>query len=730
MSLLLALWLACSVAEPPLPGVSPATLGDTTVAALSDRLDRELAGGWVPRTRHLRDDGRPRYTNRLLTEASPYLRQHAHNPVNWFPWGDEAFALAAELDRPVFLSIGYATCHWCHVMEEESFEDPAIAAFLNEHFIAVKVDRETRPDIDGLYMDAVIALNRSGGWPATLVLDPDRRPFFAATYLPPHDGDRGRAKGLLTVLDELHTGWTTDRDGLSDLARRLTAHLQQAPTGGTSALPGPALLEATVQATAARFDATHGGVQTPRKFPSQTPLRALLIAADRGDSEARSMALTTLDAMMQGGLYDHLGGGFHRYTVDPAWDVPHFEKMLYDNALLARVYGEAFQLTGDLRYARVVDETLEAMLRDLGADGGGFASALDADSLTPEGHREEGYSYLWTEAAVDEVLGDRGPAFRAAYGVTSTPDLDGQHVLREVTRLTTAERRSFRKDRLSLLLTRRKRPQPLRDDKVLTAWNGLMIDALAYNGWLFGDRSWLDEARATADRLLADRSETGHLLRVHGVGDASGTAFLDDHAYLLDGLITLFEATGETRWLDEAKALEADARARFGTPDGPWYLTPKGHEALLVRDRPVQDGAVPSPNTVLVGALYRLAALTTDDAYRERADAIVRGLPMERAPLAFARGVVAMEARHRPLREIVLVRDPGERSSGLHAAIKTLPPARRVLVQQTVGEPPVLPLAADKVRLDGPTVYVCQGGVCEQPLTDPAAVAALLEEAP
>ena len=715
------LLLACT-GEAPTPA-RPTLLEPARQEQLAQRLDRELEAGWSPRTRHLDAAGRPRFTNALLEQQSPYLRQHAHNPVDWFPWGPEALELARRTGRPIFLSIGYATCHWCHVMEEESFEDETIAALLNTHFVPIKVDRETRPDLDALYLDAVIALHGSGGWPATLVLDPQGRPFFAATYLPPRDGGRGRRKGLQSLLTEIASAWDTDRERIDRVAAELTRALQEESNRDRGdGLPDADLLSRLVAETAERFDPVNGGLQARQKFWSTTPLRPLLLAAAEGDDRARSLALQTLDRMQAGGLYDHVAGGFHRYTVDPAWRVPHFEKMLYDQAQLARIYSEAFQLTGDLRYASVVRETLEAMLRDLGLDGGGFASATDADSLGPDGETEEGRFATWTETEIREVLRERADPFLAAY--TSEAQVDGRLVLGRTEPLSRTEHRSFQQDRLALLLARRQRPAPLRDDKLLTGWNGLAIAALAHAGWLLQDEAWIQEAALTAERILEARQD-GRLQRVSGPGEPEGTAFLDDHAYLLDGLLTLFEATGERRWLDEAVEVEAQAWRAHGEPAGPWRQRPTDGELLLAEHHPVRDGALPSPNSVLLGCLYRLAALTGEDAYRARADALAAGLPFH-TPLAVPEAVYGLQARFRPLHEIVLVAAADERHSGLHAVLRALPPARRVLVRQTAGQPAVLPLAEGKQRLDGPTVYVCHGGVCEQPVTRPEALASLL----
>jgi len=725
--------LSAAPSKPPLPrnpGADAITLPTDLQATLAAKTAARMKSGYQPRTKHLLPDGRPKYTNRLIDSASTYLQQHAHNPVNWFPWGEEAFELAEELGRPIFLSVGYATCHWCHVMEEESFEDEEIAAYLNANYIAIKVDREARPDIDRIYMTAVQVIHRRGGWPMSLWLKPDREPIFAATYIPARTGDRGSRKGFLTFLEEIATTWREDPSEIEEIAARLTKAVQQnmAPTPN-SGVPSAKVFDLSIEQAQGRYDYTHGGRSGKPKFPSNLPLRVLLSAATAGDSDARTMALHTLDKMAAGGLYDQVGGGFHRYTVDEAWQVPHFEKMLYDNALLARIYGEAFQLTGDLRYAAVVDETLSFMHRDLGADGGGFASALDADSLGPDGEREEGWFYTWTPDELTAVLGEQAAPFIEAYGVTPAGNFEGRNILHFPEPPSLDVRRRWTKARLSLQLERRKRPPPLRDEKVLTAWNGLAIDALAYNGWLFARSDWIDEARSTAELLLEGRKD-GRLARMRSVDGPEGTAFLDDYAFLIRGLLSLFEATGEPRWLQEAIALEATAAQHYADTSGAWFRTPADHEALLVRDKPDSDQAVPSANTVMIENELRLAALTSDDRYRATADQIASGLPIEGSPSAYSTAVLALQGRHIPLEEVVLVTAEGQRASDLKAAVKRAHPSWRVLIQATEGDTAlaaVAPPAVDKVQLDGkPTAYVCRGGVCDRPTTDPAVLAELI----
>jgi uncharacterized protein YyaL (SSP411 family) len=705
--------------EPGLPGTDALTYPPELSAEL-----RAVPSTSV-RTRHLLPDGSPKYTNRLVRSSSPYLLQHAHNPVNWFPWGDEAFELAKRLNRPVFLSIGYATCHWCHVMEEESFEDPEIAALLNAGFIAIKVDREARPDVDGVYMEAVKALHGSGGWPATVWLTPDKRPFFAATYIPARDGDRGVRTGLKTFLAEIARTWTEAPDEVQGTADRLTGLVQGrlAPAGPGGPIPEhPELrLEAWVRE---QVDREHGGRQGRQKFPGSLPLRAMLASKD---AEILGFAEHTLQSMAAGGVYDQVAGGFHRYAVDPQWKVPHFEKTLYDNALLARIYAEAFQRTGDLRYAGVTDEVLAFLSRDLGVRGGGFASAVDADSLDPTGVSREGAWLTWTRAELDETLGsERATRVAEAWGITGDGPIDGRHVPAWTHLPTLEERRALGRDRLDLMLARSRRTKPLRDEKVLVGWNGLAIAAFAHAGWLLGREDWIDEARGAADAVLAVRRE-GRLPRLIGANGPEGVGFLEDHAWLIDGLLTLFEATGEGEWLDEAVALAEITRVHHADA-GAWFGTPDDHEVLLVREKPDVDRSWPNPNAVMVGNFVRLAALTGDDRYRSLAEGIAVGLALDERPFASAEAVLALSSR--PLREIVLVVGPGQRAPGLLAAIRTAPPSTRVFVRVEEGNEELVgrvPMIEGKVRLDGlPTVYVCQGGVCDRPVTDPEELAVKL----
>ncbi len=527
-----------------------------------------------------------RHANRLAGETSPYLLQHAHNPVDWYPWGAEALGRASELDRPMFLSIGYAACHWCHVMERESFEDEATAADLDAHFVAVKVDREERPDLDGIYMDALQALTGQGGWPMSLFLTPDGRPFFGGTYFP--DRPRHGMPSFRQVLASIATAWTERRDDVETAATALAEHLrseQDAPTRlrdqllQRAATPGtpdptpdpndPAVdLGAAVRSLRASFDAQHGGWGSAPKFPQPMTIELLLREHLRtGAAEPRHMALRSLEAMADGGIYDHLGGGFARYATDATWLIPHFEKMLYDNAQLARVYAHAFQASGDERYASVARETLDFVAHELRHPAGGaFAASLDADT-----QGEEGATYTWRAAEIHEVLGERSALFEAAYGVTEAGNWEGRtilHRVRDDTSLAVELERprdevheALIEARVALLRRRDARPQPARDDKVLAAWNGLAIAAFADAGRALGEPAFLDAATEAADFVLRElRSPDGRLQRSWRDGRTRHAGVLEDHTHLADGLLALYEATFEERFFVAAREL-ADLRA-------------------------------------------------------------------------------------------------------------------------------------------------------------------------
>jgi uncharacterized protein YyaL (SSP411 family) len=703
-----------------LPGAPPRD------AALTDRLGAALAAlgpQHRPRTHHLDPTGRPRFTNRLVLETSPYLLQHAHNPVDWRAWGDEAFEEARRSGRPVFLSVGYSTCHWCHVMERESFEDLEIARLLNERFVPVKVDREERPDVDAIYMTAVQALTGGGGWPMSAFLDADRRPFFAGTYFPPRDGDRGAAKGFETILREIDAVWRADPLRVAGAASALADAVRVAVSGGGAAapeLPGDAELEAAVRAFEQAFDPRFGGVRRAPKFPSSFPVRLLLRWHRRArEPAALAMAAFTLERMAAGGLMDQVGGGFHRYSVDERWQVPHFEKMLYDNALLAIAYTEAFQVTKRRDFDRVVRQTLEYLLREMTSAEGALFSATDADS---EG--QEGKFFVWTERELRRVLGDDAERFVRYYGVTAPGNFEeGANVL-FVPAPDEDEWEALAPHRERLREAREGRPRPLRDEKILASWNGLAIGAFALAGRVLAQPRWVDAARRAARFALERMRPGGRLHRTWKDGRARVPAFLDDHAFLAQGLLELYEASLEPAWLEAAIALCEEVERRFAAPDGGWFTTGDDHEPLLVRQRPTHDGAEPSGASVAALNALRLHAFTGDDRWRRVAEGALRQYAPTLAehPAALGEMLLAVDFHADVPLEVVLVwRDgdapPDELADELRDAF--LP--NRAILGAREGAPldalaSIAPIAAGRIAVGGkPTAYVCERGQCQLP---------------
>jgi len=677
----------------------------------------------------------PRFTNRLVGETSPYLLQHAHNPVDWYPWGDEAFEVARRTGKPVFLSIGYSTCHWCHVMEEESFEDLEVAGFLNEHYVAIKVDREERPDVDTVYMTAILALTGSGGWPMSVWLDAERRPFYAGTYFPARDGDRGaRSTGLLTVLRELAEIHRAQPERVAEAAQSITATIRSAMGGAQSEgpVPGTAVVDAAAQAYARAYDPTFGGVRGAPKFPATFPVR-LLLRHHRRTGEAASLAMVehTLAMMAAGGMHDQLAGGFHRYSTDARWLVPHFEKMLYDNALLALAYAEACQVTHRRDFARVLRTTLDYVLREMTAPEGGFFSATDADS---EG--EEGTFFVWSEDEIRTLLGAQAERFIAFYGVTARGNFEGKNVL--YVPAPDEEAWEALGDARELLRTAREaRPHPLRDEKILTAWNGLMISALAVGGNVLDEPRYVAAAAHAAAFVLGALRRDGRLQRSWKDGRPSGPGFLEDDAFFVAALLDLHEATFETRWLAEALALAARTETLFGDDEhGGWFRTAGDHETLLAREKPNQDGAEPSGASVALQNAVRLYALTGDERWRRIAErALEAYAPMLREhPTALHEMLLGLEAFVSTTPEIVLVWPAGS-SSGPDAfrdlLRRTYVPSRALLGASEGDELDALarlaPIAAGKTAVDGrPTAYLCERGACRLPTTDPAVLEAQL----
>ncbi|MEO1933349.1 MAG: thioredoxin domain-containing protein [Myxococcales bacterium] len=704
------------------------------------------------RTRHVSSSGRPIFTNRLLLEKSPYLQQHAHNPVNWFPWGPEAFAEARRLGRPVLVSIGYSTCHWCHVMEEESFDAIETARFLNAHFIAIKVDREARPDIDSIYMSAIHAMGERGGWPLNMFVTSEGKPFFGGTYFPPTD--RGGRPSFLRVLRQISQAYADRNAEIAEsaeiLASRVKAQLE-GHVGRQSMQLGSKQLEQALDHWGRAADRVWGGVGRGTKFPSSLPIALLLREARRTQSEdIKSLALLTLDQMAAGGIHDHLGGGFHRYATDERWLVPHFEKMLYDNALIARSYLAAFRMTGEDRYERVLRGLLDYVIREMRDSSGGFYSATDADSLTPEGESEEGYFFTWSKSEIKSLLGAEGARVPIAwFGVTLGGQLEGRNVLHTwrdadvVSSELGLSRSEFDRQlmaaRQAMLTERAGRRAPLRDDKVLVSWNGLMISALAETGFALEEPGYLAAAEDCAEYVLASMLREGRLSRVSLSGEIGGPAFLEDYAFLIRGLIDLYEATGEPRWIEAALSLQQIQDTHYLDAVGGGYFRSAGDaEVLLAREKPIVDGAVPSGNSVAASNLSRLAALTGLHVYTERLGLLYSAFAgqLGRSPSSSAVLLETVSDREVGFLEIILVEPMLKAESDIQAEAanrthEMLEPLRehfapnRVVIRTREGEAleslgKTLSIVEGKSAIGGKlTAYVCEERVCQFPTTDP-----------
>lgn len=684
-------------------------------------------------------------SNRLSGSASPYLLQHAQNPVEWYPWGEEAIAQSRAEDKPIFLSIGYAACHWCHVMERESFEDPEIAAYLNRHFVCIKVDREERPDLDEIYMSAVQSMTGKGGWPMSLFLTPDLKPFYGGTYYPPHD-KYGRP-GFSPILRGIVAAWKDRRAEVLDNAHSLMTHLQGI-LGASSRGKGKVsevLLAGALEPLRSTFDREHGGWGGAPKFPSSASISLLLRAWQRtGKADLKEMATVTLDRMALGGLYDHLGGGFHRYSTDAQWRVPHFEKMLYDNAQLVPAYLEAWQATGNAFYRRVARETLEYLLRDMRDACGGFHSSEDADS---EG--EEGRYYLWTEGEILEVLGQTaGTAFCRHYRIdpegnftsheayhagqnilyaAASPEEHGEEWAEDLGRM-----------RVKLLERRALRVRPGRDDKVLTAWNAMTISALARGAQVLDELRYLRAAEEAGAFLREEMLREGVLMRVYRVGQCHQPGFLDDYAATVAAFIDLYESAFDVDWLIAAKELAENMITRFWDDShGVFCYTEKGQADLLVRSSTAYDGAEPSGNSTAAQALLRLAKLSGESTLEDKARKVIEAnaAAMMRAPQAFLVMLGAADLALHPPVEIAIVGTYG--SAGVNALLKTV--YGRFFPDKVVafidpgasGASRILeniPILHGKAPIDdAATAYVCRNETCGPPATTPESLARQLD---
>lgn len=666
-----------------------------------------------------------KHTNNLISETSPYLLQHAHNPVDWYAWGKEAFDKAKAEDKPVLVSIGYSACHWCHVMEHESFEDEETAAIMNENFVNIKVDMEERPDVDRIYMDFVQMTTGSGGWPLNVFLSPDKLPFFGGTYFPPVN--RYNMPSFQRVLTSVADAWATKREDLLHSANEVLGEMRRVGLAETS---GESLsldqLDTAFQSFVRYFDAANGGFGGGPKFPPAMGLEFLLRYYQRTKNEtALEIVTKTANKMAHGGIYDQLGGGFHRYTVDAIWLTPHFEKMLYDNAQLARLYLHIFQATKDEFYKRIAVETLEYIKREMTHEKGGFYSAQDADS---EGI--EGKFFVWTPTEIEEILGaDDAQIFNFYYDVSEEGNFEEKNILNvkntlaesaEVLKIAPEKLQEvLEKGREKLFAEREKRIKPFRDEKVLTAWNGLMLATFAESAAIFESADYLAIAKKNADFIIENLQKDGYLLRTWKDGKAKLNAYLEDYANFADGLIELFQVSGEIKYLREAKRLADMLITEFWDEEsGGFFFTANNHEELIVRKKDFFDNATPSGNSVAADVLLKLAKLTGEEKYERFAVTVLRLVTpqVRRYPNGFGRVLSTLEFYFNPTKEIVILGDSDELKKEIWREF--LPNKVVVLAENADANAEIIPLLRERSLIDGkPTAFVCENFACQKPVT-------------
>lgn len=675
-----------------------------------------------------------KHINKLAEEVSPYLLQHAHNPVDWYPWGSEAFEKAKNEKKPIFLSIGYSTCHWCHVMEHESFENEQIAKIMNEHFVSVKVDREQRPDIDEIYMKTVQMMTGSGGWPLSVFLTPEGKPFYGGTYFPPHD-TYGRP-GFERVLLSVAAAWKNNRPKLVDSAFKMNELLQNAAGPIEKSNLSPEILDKAFESFQSYFDTVNGGFGTSPKFPQPTNLSMLLSYWKRtNDDRALNMVEKTLDEMADGGIYDHLGGGFHRYATDEKWLVPHFEKMLYDQALLSKVYLQVYQITKKERYAKVAREIFDYVLRDMKDTTGGFYSAEDADS---EG--KEGTFYLWDAAQIASVLNEEhAQLFNSYYGVSKKGNFEQGKTILNITKSIKQLEKEFQKDRTmiekmlaesrtKLFKERTKRIRPHRDEKIIAGWNGLMISSLAYGGAVLGEEKYIEAAESAAEFVLKTLRENGRLMRYYKDGQVVEKAFLDDYAFMVMGLLDIYEATFDVKWLAEAISLSNQMIELFADAEkGGFFLTGKDAEKLIAQTKLGSDGAVPSGNSVAAMALLKLGRLAMNQRFTELGGKVLDAFSqqLQLSPAYSSAMLRALDFQLGPTREIIIAGDSDRPDTKKMLKLiheKFLPNAVVLLHEPDKDNSAfydIVRFVKNQTVINGKaTAYVCENYTCNKPVNN------------
>ncbi|MDF1543927.1 MAG: thioredoxin domain-containing protein [bacterium] len=668
-------------------------------------------------------DTEHKHTNHLIDENSPYLLSHAHNPVNWYPWGEEALAKAKAEDKPIFLSIGYAACHWCHVMERESFENEEIAALMNESFVSIKVDREQRPDLDEIYMTFTQAITGHGGWPMSVFLTPELKPFYAGTYFPPED-QYGRP-GFKSLLSQIQQAYASDKSGIMEAAKKMFVEV----SSRVNSVSGSASLDRKVIGRGAEslmrgFDHTYGGFGQAPKFPHTMEL-SLFLRYYKAENDPRFLQATeqALKGMAYGGIYDHLGGGFARYSTDERWLVPHFEKMIYDNALLVRTYAEAFQITGNELYRTTIRETLDFMLRELHHSNGGFYSALDADS---EG--EEGKFYVWSQEEIEAVLGKQeAAAFIRYYNVSSTGNFEGYNILHLTSASDQVRQEAgdgfdnyIAESKRKLFEARSKRVRPLTDDKILTSWNGLALTALCRGYQITGDDKYLEAARKNASFVSETMFENNRLTHSYREGRRSEGEFLEDYGYYLYGVLDLFESDGNKAWLDFAVTLADRAVVLFADDDGKLYLRPDGETDLIYRPKEQTDGALPNSSSYLIHSLLRLNRITENPDYLETGQKFLRALSgtINQYPSGMTSALFALDYHLGDKLEIVIIGSGPEKQEMLNEIYRRYLPTKMVALSDS-GDESVSPLFKGRKAKSGEVVaYVCVNSACQLPVNN------------
>jgi uncharacterized protein len=668
--------------------------------------------------------------NRLINENSPYLLQHAENPVDWHPWGEEALEKSRREEKPIFLSIGYAACHWCHVMEHESFEDQAIAAIMNEHFVNIKVDREERPDLDNIYMQAVVSMTGQGGWPMSVFLTPEGQPFYGGTYFPPEP--RYHMPSFREVLLSVERVWREDREQILESSLKITQHIQNAGLAQSQQTEiHISILQEAVTRLGQAYDWKDGGWGQAPKFPQPMAIEFLLRQATRGDKIALDMAIHALKAMARGGMYDLVGGGFARYSVDDFWLVPHFEKMLYDNAQLALVYLHAFLITGDDDFRRVCEATLDFVLREMTHPEGGFYSSLDADS---EG--EEGTFYVWTPDQIRTAIGDPQGAtlLMASYGVTQRGNFEGSNVLQRVLDdeqiaeefgiPVEAIPEKLARLHSQLLAARAERVRPGTDDKILTSWNALMMISFAEAGRYLQRTDYTVVAKRNAEFLLNSLSADNRLLRSWRKGQAKHNAYLEDYAALILGLLALYQSDPDPRWFEQARQLTEEMSTHFPDPEGGFFDTRDDHETLLYRPKDVQDNAFPSGNALAANVLLQMSAYEYNREWRKMAEKMLEqmGENLTRYPTGFGQWLCAADYALGPLKEVAILGSPENPQT--KALVDSLWEQYRPRLAAAISDLPIEPqgpklLEERDLINDQPSAYVCQNFTCQQPVNTP-----------